>query len=189
MKLLLEFLPWALFAGALWLKDVYVATAVLMIAVCAQMAALYAIDKKLTLMHKVTLAMVLIFGALTLSLHDERFIKWKPTVFSTAIALTLGVALWGLRKNLLRIVVGHQLPLPDAVWQRLTAAWVIYFLFMAALNGYVAAFWSTQAWAAFKLWGFVFPVIFAIGQGFYVAPHLPKDAPEEGGAQPPGGAA
>jgi intracellular septation protein len=184
MRLLLEFLPWALFASALWLKDVYVATAVLMAAVCVQMAVIYALDKKLSLLQKVTLALILVFGALTLALHDERFIKWKPTVFSSAIALTLGIALWGLRKNLLRIVIGRQLPLPDPVWHRLTAAWVVYFLFMAALNGYVAAFWSTKAWAAFKLWGFVFPVLFIIGQGFYVAPHLqelpePAPPPEE----------
>jgi len=179
MKLLLEFVPWALFLGAYWLKGIYVATAALMIAICLQMAVIYALDKKLTLMNKATLALILVFGALTLALHDERFIKAKPTVLYTAMALVLGVGLWGFRRNFLSILLGSQLLLPDRVWRRLTAAWVPYCLFMAALNAYVAIFWSTEAWTKFKVWGFLFPILFMVGQGFYLAPHL-QDLPEPG---------
>ena len=114
-------------------------------------------------------------------LQDERFIKWKPTVLYLAMALALAVALWGFGKNFLKIMLGSQLTLPDAVWHRLTVAWVAYCVFMAAINGYVAAYWSTDAWASFKLWGYVFPLAFIVGQGFYVARHL-GDAPSQ---QPP----
>jgi len=172
MKLLLDFLPILLFFVAYKLQGIYAATAVLMAATCVQMAIIYAIDKKLTTMHKATLALILIFGALTLGLRDDRFIKWKPTVLYAAMAVALAVALWGYRKNFLRLMLGSQLTLPDAVWHKLTVAWVLYCLFMAALNGYVAAYWSTDAWADFKLWGYVFPVAFIIGQGIYVARHL-----------------
>ena len=185
MKLLLDFLPILLFFAAYKLQGIYVATTVLMAATCVQMAVIYAIDKKLTAMHKATLALILIFGALTLGLHDERFIKWKPTVLYAAMALALAVALWGYHKNFLRIMLGSQLSLPDQVWHRLTVAWVLYCVFMAALNGYVAAFWSTNAWMDFKLWGYVFPVVFIIGQGIYVARHLREPAE----TQPPGGSA
>jgi intracellular septation protein len=188
MKLLLELLPLVLFFIAYKLQGIYVATGVLMAATCLQMAITYAIDKKLTAMHKATLALILVFGALTLALHDERFIKWKPTVLYTAMAVVLGVALWGFRRNFLRIMLGSQLALPDAVWQRLTAAWVVYCLFMATINGWVAAYWSTDAWAAFKLWGFGFPVAFIVAQGFYVARHL-QDVPDAPGAPPPAGSA
>jgi len=181
MKVLLDFLPLLLFFGAYSLAGIYAGTAVLMAATCAQMAIIYAIDKKLTVMHKAMLTMIMVFGALTLALHDERFIKWKPTVLYTAMALVLGVALWGFGKNFLRIMLGSQLKLPDPVWHKLTAAWVPYCLFMAAINGYVAAYWSTGAWMAFKLWGFAFPLIFMVGQGFYVARHL-----QETPAAPPG---
>ena len=95
MKLLLDFLPLVLFFIAYKLAGIYAATAVIMAATALQMLALYLIDKKLSAMHKATLALVLIFGALTLALQDERFIKWKPTVLYTAIALTLGAALLG----------------------------------------------------------------------------------------------
>ncbi len=179
MKLLLDFLPLVLFFGAYKLHGIYVGTAVLMAATAVQMAIIYAIDKKLTTMHKATLALILIFGGLTLFLQDERFIKWKPTVLYTAMAIALAVALWGFRKNFLKMMLGTQLALPDAVWNRLTIIWVIYCLFMAAINGYVAAYFSTDAWANFKLWGYVFPVAFIIGQGIYVARHLSDEAPAE----------
>ncbi len=179
MKLLLDFLPILLFFGAYKLQGIYVATAVLMAATVVQMAIIYAIDKKLTTMHKATLALILVFGALTLLLQDERFIKWKPTVLYAAMAAALAVALWVFHKNFLKIMLGSQLSLPDGVWHRLTVAWVLYCLFMAALNGYVAAFWSTDAWANFKLWGYVFPIAFIIGQGLYVARHLSDETPAE----------
>ncbi|WOP14070.1 septation protein A [Ottowia sp. SB7-C50] len=179
MKLLLDFLPLVLFFGAYKMYGIYVGTAVLMAATVAQMAIIYAIDKKLTTMHKATLALILIFGGLTLFLQDERFIKWKPTVLYTAMAVALAVALWVYRKNFLKMMLGSQLALPDPVWNRLTAAWVLYCLFMAAINGYVAAFFSTDAWANFKLWGYVFPLAFIVGQGIYVARHLSDEAPAE----------
>ena len=97
MKALLDFLPIVLFFGAYKLYGIYPATAVLMVATTAQMAIVYAIDKKLSAMHKATLALILIFGTLTLVLQDERFIKWKPTVLYTAMAVALAVALWGFR--------------------------------------------------------------------------------------------
>ncbi|MGP1517998.1 MAG: septation protein A [Ottowia sp.] len=175
MKLLLDFLPLVLFFIAYKLAGIYAATAVIMAATALQMLALYLIDKKLSAMHKATLALVLIFGALTLALQDERFIKWKPTVLYAAMALTLGAALLGWGRNLLKMMLGSQLALPDHVWRVLCLAWVGYCFFMAALNGYVAAAFSTDAWASFKLWGYVFPLAFIVGQGFYVARHLEEE--------------
>ena len=107
MKQLLDFLPIILFFAAYKLYGIYVATGVLMAATTAQMAILYFIDRKLSTMHKVTLALILIFGTLTLVLQDERFIKWKPTVLYGAMALALAVALWGMRKNVLQLMLAH----------------------------------------------------------------------------------
>jgi intracellular septation protein len=175
MKLVIDFLPILLFFVAYKTYDIYVATGVLMAATVAQMAYIYYTERALTTMHKVTLWLILGFGALTLLLHDERFIKWKPTVLYTAMALALAVALWGYKKNFLKIMLGSQLTLPDGVWRKLTGAWVAYCLFMASLNGFVAALYSTETWVNFKLWGYVFPVLFIVAQGFYIAQHLPKD--------------
>lgn len=175
MKILIDFFPILLFFGAYKLYDIYAATAVLMAATVAQMALIYAIDRRLQTLHKVTLVLILVFGALTLGLHDERFIKWKPTVLYAAMAVALGVALWLMKKNFLKLMLGSQLQLPDRVWTRLNVAWIAYSLFMAALNGYVAAFYSTEAWVNFKLWGYAFPLAFIIGQGVYIARYIKTD--------------
>ncbi len=172
MRFLIDFFPILLFFGAYKLHDIYVGTAVLMAATVLQSGIIYAIDRKLQTMQKATLVLVLVFGALTLGLHDERFIKWKPTVLYAGMALGLAAALWGWKKNVLQLLLGSQLRLPAAVWGRLTVAWILYFIFMAASNAYVAAYYSTEAWMDFKLWGYAFPVLFLIGQGLYVAPHL-----------------
>ena len=133
----------------------------------------------------ISLGIIVVMGGLTLAFRDPTFIKWKPTVLYAAMALALAVALWAFRKNFLKMMLGSQLSLPDPVWHRLTVAWVLYCLFMAALNGYIAAYFSTDAWANFKLWGYAFPVAFILGQGLYVARHLSDDTAEV--ETPPGG--
>ena len=178
MKALLDFVPILLFFGAYKFYDIYVATAVLMAATVVQTGILYAIDRKLSAMQKITLALILVFGSLTLWLQDERFIKWKPTVLYLAIALALTVAVWAFKKSFLKLMLGAQLELPDRVWMRLNVAWIVYCILMAVVNGYVAAFFSTEAWVNFKLWGYVFPILFLVGQGFYIAPHLKAEEPK-----------
>ena len=180
MRILIDFFPIALFVAAYKMYDIYTATAVLMAATLVQTGVIYAIDRKLQTMQKVTLVLVIVFGVLTLALHDERFIKWKPTVLYASMAIVLGAALWIWKKNFLQILLGSQLSLPDAVWTRLTAIWIGYFLFMAALNGYVAALYSTEDWVNFKIWGYAFPVIFIVGQGLYISRYIRDDSPTEG---------
>ena len=177
MKLLIDFFPILLFVGAYKLYDIYVGTGVLMAATLVQMGLIYAIDRRLQMVQKITLVLVLVFGALTLALHDDRFIKWKPTVLYAAMAIGLAVALWVLKKNFLKLLLGSQLTLPDAVWQRLNLIWVAYCVFMASINGYVAAYYSTEDWVNFKLWGYAFPLAFIVGQGFYIARHIKADEP------------
>lgn len=176
MRFLIDFFPIALFVVGYKLHGIYLATAVLMAATVLQSAVIYGIDRRLQTLQKVTLVLVLVFGTLTLVLQDERFIKWKPTVLYASMALGLAAALWGWKKNVLHMLLGSQLKLPDAVWARLTLLWIGYFLFMATLNGYVAALYSTETWVNFKLWGYAFPLVFIVGQGLYVARYL-KDEP------------
>jgi intracellular septation protein len=179
MKTLIDFFPILLFFGAYKFYDIYVGTAVLMGATVLQMALIYGIDRRLQTMHKVTLVLVLVFGALTLGLHDDRFIKWKPTVLYAAMGIALAIAVWVLKKNFLKMMLGSQLELPEAVWQRLNLIWIAYALFMAVINAYVVLNFSTEAWVNFKLWGYIFPLTFIIGQGLYIAPHLKGDSPEK----------
>jgi intracellular septation protein len=175
MKLIVDFLPILLFFAAYKTQGIYVATAVLMVCTVLQMAYIYFTEKRLQTIHQVTLALILIFGTLTLVLQDENFIKWKPTVLYAAMAAALAVGLWVMKKNFLKILLGSQLPLPDSVWHKLNLAWVGYCLFMSAINAYVAVNFSTDDWVNFKLWGYVFPLTFLVVQGIYIARHLKSD--------------
>ena len=179
MKLVLDFFPILLFFVSYKLSDIYTATAVLMAATTVQMALIYQRERSLQTIHKITLVLVLGFGALTLGLHDERFIKWKPTVLYGAMSLGLAFATWGLKKSPIKGLLGSQLELPDTVWARLNIAWVLYCAFMALANAYVAEYFSTDEWMNFKLWGYVFPVAFILGQGIYIARHMQKPTDEE----------
>jgi intracellular septation protein len=185
MKILIDFLPILFFFGAYKIYDIYVGTAVLMGATVLQMALIYGIDRKLQTMHKITLVLILLFGTLTLALHDDRFIKWKPTVLYAVMSIALAIAVWGMRKNFLKMLLGSQLDLPDAVWQRLNVAWVVYAAFMAATNTYVVLNFSTEAWVSFKLWGYAFPLVFLVGQGIYITPHI-RDDESDGSAKKEG---
>lgn len=175
MKLLLDFFPILLFFGAYKFADIYTATAVLMAATVLQMVVIYVRERRLLPMQKATLVLILLFGALTLGLHDDRFIKWKPTVLYAAMGIALAVAQYGFRRNFLQNMLGEQLQLPARIWANLNVAWIAYCLFMSALNAWVAMTFSTDAWVNFKLWGYAFPLVFLIAQGLYITPHLQSD--------------
>src|SRR5574343_1533784 len=175
MKFLIDFFPILLVIIAYKMGDIYNATGILMAATVLQMLLVWRMDGRLQTMHKVTLALVLGFGALTLGLHDERFIKWKPTILYTGMAIGLAGAHWIFGKNALQGLLGRQLKLPQPVWHRLNLSWVLYCLFMASINAYVAHYFSTDDWVNFKIWGYVFPLIFILGQGIYISRHLPKE--------------
>jgi len=188
MKTILDFLPILLFFGAYKLhawfgvtqdSAMFFATPVLMAATVAQMSIIFYIDRKLTTLHKITLAMVLVFGGITLALHDKRFIMWKPSILYAGMAIALAVAAWGMKRNVLKSMLGSQLELPDRVWFTLNTAWVFYCLFMSLSNAYVALYYSEEAWADFKVWGYIFPLLFLIGQAIYLVPHLRNNLPDD----------
>ena len=103
--------------------------------------------------------MVVVLGGITIWLHDETFIKIKPTIYYLVIAALL---LFGIRtgRNLLKMVLGTVYPgLSDRGWHLLTRNWIIFFLVMAVLNEAVWRSTDTDFWVAFKLWFFM-PVTF-----------------------------
>ena len=184
MKILIDFIPILLFFGAYKLhaffgigkeEAIYFATPVLMAATILQVAAIYVIDRKLTTLHKFTLVLILVFGSITLAIHDKRYIMWKPTVLYVATAIAMAVGIWGFRKNLFKTMLGGHLELPDFVWHKLSIAWIFFFLFLAASNAYLVLFYSEEAWIDFKIWGYGFWIVFFIGQGVYLMPHIQGD--------------
>jgi len=172
MKFLFDLLPVGLFFVAIFLWDIFVATAVAIAATIAQVAWLKLRKKKVEPMLWASLAIIVVFGGLTLYLKDKTFILWKPTVLYWMFALVLAGAA-ALRRNLIRSLLSEQMQLPEAVWARLNWSWVGFFAFMGALNLYVAFNYSEKVWASFKLFGGMgLMFLFVVLQSLFLARHV-----------------
>jgi intracellular septation protein len=158
LKLVLDLGPLALFFFANNQYGIFAATGTFMAAVLAALAVSYAMTHKLPIMPVVTAIIVLVFGSLTLILHDATFIKVKPTIIYTLFG---GVLLGGLffNKPLLGVVFDSLFHLTEEGWRKLTLRWAIYFLALAVLNEIVWRNTSTNVWVDFKVFG-VTPLTF-----------------------------
>ncbi len=162
---------------------VLLATVVVFVATLLQIAALLAMRRKVHTLLWVTFALVTVLGGLTVWFHNPTFIKWKPSAVCWAMALVLFVSQTLFGKNLLRTLVGKQLELPDAVWQRLGWAWIAFLTLTGLANLYVAYNFSTSTWVSFKVFGLTaLNLLFIVVQGFYVSRYLPDEEPAAAGA-------
>ena len=153
MKFLFDLFPVVLFFLAFKLFDIYIATATAIAATFLQIGWLKWRGRKVDTMMWVTLVIIVVFGGATLALHDETFIKWKPTVLYWLFGAVLAAAELAFRKNLIRAALAEQVTLPDRVWTRLNWSWAGFFVLMGAANLYVAFNFSTDTWVNFKLFG------------------------------------
>jgi intracellular septation protein len=163
-KVALDFGPLVLFFVANSRGGIFVATATFMVAVIAALAVQYVLVRRIPIVPLVTAGIVLVFGTLTLWLHDETFIKVKPTIIYAMFAAILFAGLITGRP-LFALVLDGAFHLTDAGWKKLTWRWGVFFLALAVLNEIVWRSVSTDAWVAFKTFGFVpLTVIFALAQ-------------------------
>jgi intracellular septation protein len=161
LKLVLDIGPLVLFFAANARLGIFVATGAFMVAVLIALAVSYAMTRHIAIMPVVTAGIVLVFGGLTLVLHDELFIKLKPTI----IYVLFGGALLGglaLGKPLLGILFDQMFHLTEEGWRKLTWRWVLFFFALAVLNEIVWRTQSTDFWVSFKLFGVV-PLTFLFG--------------------------
>ncbi len=177
MKLLFDLFPVILFFVAYKVSGIYVATGVAIAATFAQIAWLKLRGKTVEPMLWISLAIIVVFGGATLLLHDETFIKWKPTVLYWLFAAILLGSQWIWNKNLMRTLMGSQLKLPDAVWNKVNLSWSLFFLVAGALNLYVAFNFATDTWVNFKLFGLLgLMVVFVLAQGLFLAKHVQEES-------------
>jgi intracellular septation protein len=161
LKLALDLGPLALFFFANTRYGIFVATATFMVAVLAALAVSFVMTRQLPIMPVVTAIIVVVFGGLTLFLHDATFIKVKPTII---YALFGAVLIGGLvfNKPLLGVVFDSMFNLTDEGWRKLTLRWAIFFLILAVLNEIVWRNTSTNVWVDFKVFG-VTPLTLVFG--------------------------
>jgi intracellular septation protein len=127
----------------------------------------------------VTLVIIVVFGGATLALHDETFIKWKPTVVYWLFAVALTVSDLVFKKNLMRAVLEKNMTLPELVWRRVNLSWVVFFAVMGVLNLFVAYHFATDTWVNFKVFGGIgLMLLFMLAQGLILSKHISeKDTP------------
>ncbi len=154
LKLVLDIGPLVLFFAINAKLGIYAATGVFMAAVLIALAVSYVLTKHIAIMPVVTAIVVLIFGGLTLVLHNDTFIKLKPTIIYALFAGALFAGL-AFRKPLLGIVFDSVFDLSEEGWRRLTWRWALFFVFLAVLNEIVWRTQTTDFWVSFKLFGVV----------------------------------
>ncbi|HXU93505.1 MAG TPA: septation protein A [Gallionella sp.] len=173
MKLLFDLFPVILFFIAFKFAGIYVATGVAIAATVAQIAWTKWRHGKVDTMLWVSFAIIAVFGGATLLLHDETFIKWKPTVLYWLFSAILLFSNILFNKNLMRALLQEKIALPLHVWHRLNLMWSLFFAVLGFINLYVAFNFSTDAWVNFKLFGFTgLMVVFILGQSAWLAKYV-----------------
>ncbi|OYX27299.1 MAG: septation protein A [Hydrogenophilales bacterium 32-62-9] len=158
---------------------IYLATLVAILASVGQIGWVKLRGHAVETMMWVSLGIIVVFGGATLWLHDESFIKWKPTVLYWLFgAIILGSMLFG--RNVIKSLMGSQMELPEPAWSRLNLSWGGFFIFMGLANLFVAFNFSTDDWVNFKLFGSMgLMLVFVIGQSLMLNKYLDKADPDQ----------
>ncbi|MGB6243126.1 MAG: septation protein A [Castellaniella sp.] len=178
-KLLFDLFPLILFFLAFRFADIYVATGVAMAASIAQILWLRLTRRTIEGTHWINLTVIVVFGGATLLLHDDTFIKWKPTVLYWLFAVILLGARLFTGRNLMRRLMGDKVALPDQAWNRLNDSWAGFFIASGALNLYVAfsGRFTESQWVNFKVFGLmILLLLFVVVQSVWLGRHIQADA-------------
>lgn len=172
VKLALDFGPLILFFIVNGRAGIFWATGLFMAAVLVSILISYVLIKRFPVMTVVTAVIVVVFGTLTIVLHNDIFVKMKTTIIYLLFAGVLAAGLI-LRKPFLEIAFDSVFKLTDEGWRKLTIRWIAFFVVMAIVNEAVWRTQSTDFWVAFKTFGFM-PLTF--GFALWQFPLLQKYA-------------
>jgi intracellular septation protein len=185
MKFFYDLLPLLVFFAAFKLYDIYVATGVAIVASFLQVGWFWYQHRRFETVHLITLGTIVVFGSLTLLLHDDTFIKWKPTLVYWILAL-MALGSHMTRRTLMERMLGAQMELPQTVWRRLNLSWGLFFAALGALNIYVAFYYGLdlddakrqEIWVSFKVFGLLgLTLLFTVAQVFFMARHIQPKPP------------
>jgi intracellular septation protein len=177
MQLLFDFFPIIAFFVAYKVTDsIFVATGVIIVAVVIQTAIQWIRHRKVSTVALISAVLVLIFGGLTLLVHDKTFIQWKVTVVNWLLAAAFLASHYFGDKPLIERMMGENLSLERVLWRRLSWAWIAFFTLLGAINLYIAYNYPEAVWVNFKLFGLLgLTIVFALAQGVWLASKMPAD--------------
>ena len=174
-KLLIEMGPLVAFFIANWKAGIFWGTGIFMVATAAALTASWVLTRKIAMVPLVSAVFVALFGALTLWLHSELFIKVKVTLINALFgAVLLGGAAMG--RSYIKLIMGEAVRLTEEAWRTLSIRWGVFFLAMAVLNEVVWRNFSTDAWVNFKVFGLLpITLAFAFANAPYMTKHMIED--------------
>ena len=177
MKTLIDFFPVVLFFLSYKLtNDMFLATGVAMASTAVQMLLMKWKKIPIQVIHWVSLVLIVLLGSMSIYFHETIFLKWKFSVLEWSMGLAIYVGQYVFNKNMLKLLLGHELALADGVWKQLGLMWAGFFIFLGTLNIYIAYNFSDDVWFNFKLYGsLALTLLFTVLQGVWLAKHLPKD--------------
>lgn len=155
------------------LAPILLATVVVIAATIAQIIWVKIRHGKVDKMLWISLGLVVVFGGMTLVFQDESFIKWKPTILYWVFAASMAFSTIVLKKNAIKAMLGEQMVLPEAVWQKVNISWIAFFTGMGFLNLFIAYNFETDVWVNFKLFGGMgLLLVFVIAQGMFLSKYV-----------------
>ena len=148
------------------------ATVVVLVATLVQVAWMKSTGRKIDLALWISLALIVVFGGLTVWFHNQMFIMWKPSIYFWGSGLVFWASQAFFHKNLFRAMLGAEIELPDTVWQRFNFAWVAFFALMGLLN-LIVVYFIRDYWVSFHTFGTTaLMAMFFIGVFFYLSKHI-----------------
>ena len=174
-KLLIEMGPLVAFFIANWKAGIFWGTGVFMVATAAALTASWVLTRKIAMVPLVSAVFVALFGALTLWLHSELFIKVKVTLINALFGAVLlgGVA---MGRSYIKLIMGEAVKLTEEAWRTLSVRWGLFFFAMAGLNEVIWRNFSTDAWVNFKVFGLLpITLVFAFANAPYMSRHMIED--------------
>ena len=172
MKLLIEMGPLVAFFIANWKAGIFWGTGIFMAATVVSLIASWVLTRKLAMVPLVSAVFVALFGALTLWLHSDLFIKVKVTLINALFGAVLlgGVA---MGRSYLKLIMGEAVKLTEQAWRTLSIRWGVFFLALAVLNEIVWRNFSTDTWVNFKVFGLLpITLIFAFANAPFMSKHM-----------------
>jgi intracellular septation protein len=179
MKFLFDLIPAVIFFVFYFLFDIYAATKALMIFITLQLIWEYFKHGKVSKMALITFLLVIPFGAITLFLHDDFFIKLKFSIFYWVLAIALLVSNYFYKKNLIHAVMHKQIEASNSVWNKMNLAWASFFVLIGLIN-LLFIYKFPQYWIYYKFPGVpIAMMVFMLGLFGLLSKQLKFIEPEE----------
>lgn len=177
LKIIIDLFPVIAFFVAFKMSgDMLMATQVVMISAIIQIALMKIFKITIKPMHWISFALIVVLGAIALIFREPLFLKWKFSVLEWSMALAILVGQFVFNKNMLKLLMGNELSLPDNIWKKLSILWAVFFIFLGTLNIFIAYWYDDAVWVNFKTYGALgLSILFMIAQGIWLSRYIKSE--------------